>query len=85
MLNVYQGFINATQKKVWCSDNYLHFRNLEYAINVRNQLSSLAERAKLERASCGSNTENLRRALLEGLYENLAELQRDQNYVTVKF
>lgn len=71
------------QKKPWCHENFLHFRNLEYAVNVRKQLASLTERAKLEKISCESNTEYLRRALLEGLSENLAELQRDQNYVAV--
>ncbi|XP_036141524.1 ATP-dependent RNA helicase DHX33-like [Monomorium pharaonis] len=50
---------------------------------VRQQLAALAERANLEKASCGTNTKQLRKAFLEGLYENLAELQRDQTYVTV--
>lgn len=75
--------MNTKQKKVWCHENFLHHRNLEYAAEVRQQLAALAERANLEKASCGTNTEQLRKALLEGLYDNLAELQRDQNYVTV--
>ncbi|XP_058794308.1 ATP-dependent RNA helicase DHX33 [Phymastichus coffea] len=83
LLNVYKGFVNVTQKKVWCHENFLHHRNLEYAVNVRKQLASLTERAKLERNSCGNDTESLRKALFEGLSENLAELQRDQNYVAV--
>ncbi|XP_015609898.1 ATP-dependent RNA helicase DHX33 [Cephus cinctus] len=83
LLNVYRGFTNAVQKKVWCHENFLHHRNLEYASEVRQQLAALAVRANLERVSCGSNTDRLRRALLEGLYDNLAELQRDQSYITV--
>ncbi|XP_016841401.1 ATP-dependent RNA helicase DHX33 [Nasonia vitripennis] len=83
LLNVYRSYMNAQQKKPWCHENFLHFRNLDYAVNVRKQLASLTERAKLEKTSCESNTECLRRALLEGLSENLAELQRDQNYVAV--
>lgn len=83
LLNVFRAYANTKQKKVWCHENFLHHRNLEYATEVRQQLAALAERANLERASCGSNTEQLRRALLEGLYDNLAELQRDQTYVTV--
>ncbi|OAD46999.1 Putative ATP-dependent RNA helicase DHX33, partial [Eufriesea mexicana] len=41
------------------------------------------QQAYIARSSCGTNTEQLRKALLEGLYDNLAELQRDQTYVTV--
>ncbi|KOC71150.1 Putative ATP-dependent RNA helicase DHX33 [Habropoda laboriosa] len=83
LLNVFRAYTNMKQKKVWCHENFLHHRNLEYAAEVRQQLAALAERANLEKASCGANTEQLRKALLEGLYDNLAELQRDQAYVTV--
>ena len=51
---------------------------MEYAANVRKQLVAVAERAKLEKSSCENETEYLRKALLEGLSENLAKLQRDQ-------
>ncbi|XP_012278614.1 putative ATP-dependent RNA helicase DHX33 [Orussus abietinus] len=83
LLNVYRGFQGASQKKVWCHENFLHHRNLEYASEVRRQLAGLAERANLEKCSCGTSTESLRKALLEGLPENLAELQRDQSYITI--
>lgn len=84
LLNVYRGFIGAQPaRKPWCQDNFLIFRNLDYAANVRNQLAGLTEKAKLEKTSCEGNTELLRRALLDGLSENLAELQRDDTYVAV--
>lgn len=75
--------METKEKKVFCRENFLHHRNLEYACNVRKQLAETAERANLEKSSCGTNTENLRKALLEGLYDNVAELQRDQTYMTV--
>jgi len=80
---VFRAYQDVTQKKAWCHENFLHYRNLEYGSEVRQQLAALAERANLEKASCGTNTKQLRKAFLEGLYENLAELQRDQTYVTV--
>ncbi|KAL7292458.1 hypothetical protein TKK_0014037 [Trichogramma kaykai] len=83
LLNVYRGYLQAKNKKKYCHENFLHHRNLEYALNVRQQLVTVAERAKLELSSCGKNTENVRRALLEGLSDNLAELQRDQTYISV--
>ncbi|XP_043488176.1 ATP-dependent RNA helicase DHX33 [Polistes fuscatus] len=83
LLNVFRSYISTSQKKVWCHENFLHHRNLEYASEVRKQLASLAERANLEKVSCGNNTQQLRKALLEGLYDNLAEIQRTNLYVTV--
>lgn len=83
LLNIFRQYQSTKQKKVWCHENFLHYRNLQYGSEVRQQLAALAERANLESASCGTNTEQLRRALLEGLHENLAELQRDGTYVTV--
>lgn len=84
LLNIFREYQSATQKKSWCNANFLQYRSLEYASRARKQLAVLAERVNLEKASCGTNTEKLRRALLEGLYENVAKLQRDeQTYVTV--
>ncbi|XP_032666227.1 ATP-dependent RNA helicase DHX33 isoform X2 [Odontomachus brunneus] len=82
LLNIFRQYQSTKQKKVWCHENFLHYRNLQYGSEVRQQLAALAERANLESASCGTNTEQLRKALLEGLHENLAELQRDGTYVT---
>lgn len=85
LLNIYRNFdkIHDSKKKSWCYENFLHFRNLSYAANVRSQLAGLAEKANLTKSSCGKSTEKLRKSLLEGLFENLASLQRDQHYVTV--
>ncbi|XP_015186996.1 PREDICTED: putative ATP-dependent RNA helicase DHX33 [Polistes dominula] len=83
LLNVFRSYTTTSQKKAWCHEHFLHHRNLEYASEVRKQLAALAERANLEKVSCGNNTQQLRKALLEGLYDNLAELQRDNTYVTV--
>ncbi|XP_014488584.1 PREDICTED: putative ATP-dependent RNA helicase DHX33 [Dinoponera quadriceps] len=83
LLNIFRQYQSTKQKKSWCHENFLHYRNLQYGSEVRQQLAALAERANLEGASCGTNTEQLRRALLEGLHENLAELQRDGTYITM--
>ncbi|KAL7286437.1 hypothetical protein TKK_0019385 [Trichogramma kaykai] len=85
LLNVYNAYTKKNQKKVYCQDNFLNHRNLEYAVLVRKQLLALSERAGLVMTrSSVINTENLRRALLDGLSENLAELQEDRTYVVVK-
>lgn len=55
LLNVYNEFKKTDRHKTFCHDNYLHCRNLEYARDVRLQLSDICERLELEPSSCGND------------------------------
>nr|CAD7424964.1 unnamed protein product [Timema monikensis] len=83
LLNIYRNYNNVAQKKIWCQDNFLNSRNLQYASKVRTQLSELCERCKVPMSSCGQDTEPVRKCLITGLFMNVAELQREKKYVTV--
>lgn len=67
----------------WCYENFLNARNLEYAMNVRSQLKELCERLDIPQSSCGQELDCVRKCLLTGLFQNLAELQKDKQYITV--
>nr|CAD7392501.1 unnamed protein product [Timema cristinae] len=82
LLNIYRNYNNVAQKKIWCQDNFLNSRNLQYASKVRTQLSELCERCKVPMSSCGQDTEPVRKCLITGLFMNVAELQREKKYVT---
>lgn len=43
----------------------------------------IAERLEIEINSCGGNLDQVRKCLLAGLFENIAELQRDNFYLTI--
>lgn len=43
----------------WCRENYLNFRNLTYAQSIREQLSDLCVRQKLQISSCNQNYEQV--------------------------
>nr|CAD7194545.1 unnamed protein product [Timema douglasi] len=83
LLNIYRNYNNVAQKKIWCQDNFLNSRNLQYASKVRTQLSELCERCKVPMSSCGQDTEPVRKCLITGLFMNVAELQREKKYITV--
>ena len=67
----------------WCHENFLIARNLSYATDVRSQLAELCKRCKIPPSSCGQNTDQIRKCLLTGLFMNIAELQRERQYLTV--
>lgn len=83
LLKIYRCYSSVKIKKQWCYENFLNARNLEYAMNVRSQLRELCERLDMPPSSCGQDMDSVRKCLLTGLFQNLAELQRDKQYVTV--
>lgn len=58
-------------------------RNLQYASEVRSQLAELCQRCKMQMSSCNQNIDQVRKCLVTGLFMNIAELQRERQYLTV--
>ncbi|XP_011197201.2 ATP-dependent RNA helicase DHX33 [Bactrocera dorsalis] len=83
LLNVFSAFLKTEKVKLWCHDNFLNTRNLSYAREVRKQLQEIVERLDLPLNSCGNNQDQVRKCLLIGLFDNIAELQRDNTYLTI--
>ncbi|KAI8119400.1 hypothetical protein FF38_09927 [Lucilia cuprina] len=83
LLNVFSAFQKTEKIKLWCHDNFLNTRNLMYAREVRSQLLEIVERLALQVNSCGNNFDQVRKCLLVGLFDNIAELQRDNFYLTI--
>lgn len=83
LLNVYRGFSNAEREKMWCHERFLNNRNLTYAREVRNQLSEICERLEMPKSTCGDNMDQVRKCLITGLFNNVAEIQRDHQYMTL--
>lgn len=83
LLNVYKTYAKTEKMKLWCQENYLNNRNLAYAAEVRKQLSEICQRLQLEFNSCGNDMDQVRKCLLTGLAVNIAELQRENHYVTL--
>lgn len=83
LLNVYKAFEKTEKIKLWCHDNFLNTRNLLYARDVRNQLLEISQRLSLQVTSCGNDMDQVRKCILAGLFDNIAELQRDNFYLTI--
>ncbi|XP_021470829.1 pre-mRNA-splicing factor ATP-dependent RNA helicase DHX15 isoform X4 [Oncorhynchus mykiss] len=72
----------------WCYDNFVNYRSLMSADNVRQQLSRIMDRFSLPRRSTEFTSRdyyiNIRRALVTGFFMQVAHLERTGHYLTVK-
>uniref|UniRef100_A0A8C6LH37 ATP-dependent RNA helicase DHX15 n=1 Tax=Nothobranchius furzeri TaxID=105023 RepID=A0A8C6LH37_NOTFU len=79
LLNVYHAFKQNHESNQWCYDNFVNYRSLMSADNVRQQLSRIMDRFSLPRRSTEFTSRdyyiNIRR---------VAHLERTGHYLTVK-
>jgi HrpA-like RNA helicase len=72
----------------WCFSNYINYRTMKNADNVRTQLARLMTKFGLNLVSPDFNSRdyyvNIRKALLSGFFMQVAHCERSGNYVTVK-
>ena len=93
LLNVYEGFHSEEANSIglhqWCRDNFLSYRSLQSANNVRSQLGRIMERHDLELnlTSFDDPTywNNVRKALAAGLFMQVAKKRSgNKGYLTIK-
>lgn len=88
LLNVYHAFKQNNEDQQWCYDNFINFRSLKSADNVRQQLSRLMDKFNLPKVSTPFNSRlyyiNIRKALVSGFYMQVAYLLPKGFYLTMK-
>jgi len=88
LLNVYHAFKQNAEDVQWCYDNFINYRSLKSADNVRQQLSRIMDRFNLKRTSTDFNSReyymNIRKALVAGFFMQVAHLERTGSYLTIK-
>ena len=89
LLNVFNAFKqNHVIAQQWCYDNFLSYRSLMSADNVREQLSRIMQRFDIKRTSADFRSKdyyvNIRRALVSGFFMQVAHLERSGHYLTIK-
>ncbi|XP_062561030.1 ATP-dependent RNA helicase DHX33-like [Armigeres subalbatus] len=81
LLNVFNEFKSKSKPKQWCYENFLMERHLTHAASVRTQLFDICSMMGIKPSSCGNDPIPVVKCLLKGLYQNIAELQRDNSYL----
>uniref|UniRef100_A0A8C1KS85 RNA helicase n=1 Tax=Cyprinus carpio TaxID=7962 RepID=A0A8C1KS85_CYPCA len=78
LLNVYTQWVESGYSTQWCFENFIQFRSMKRARDVRDQLEGLMDRIEVELCSCNGES-----AVTAGYFYNTARLSKG-GYKTVK-
>jgi pre-mRNA-splicing factor ATP-dependent RNA helicase DHX15/PRP43 len=88
LLNAYHAYKQNGDNKDWCYDNFINYRSMQSADNVREQLSRIMKKLSLPLVSVTFTDEyyyiNIRKCIAAGMFMQVAHLQRQGHYLTVK-
>jgi len=83
LLNVFHAFKSNNEESQWCYEMYINYRALKEAVNVRKQLFQIAKRSRILMINKNPNNEaNVRKALIEGFFAQVACLDADKKLIT---
>lgn len=81
LLNVYTSFVAGGRTKEWCGQNYVIYRNLKRAHELRQQLTKLCRnQIGMPLISCQGDVTVLRRCITSGFFPNAAYLHHSGVY-----
>ncbi|OXB43086.1 hypothetical protein B1J92_H09526g [Nakaseomyces glabratus] len=83
LLNVYNRWERSNCSEDFCNTNFLHFRHLRRAKDVKRQISMIFERLNLPITSCNENPEIIRKTLVSGFFLNAAKRETKSGYKTI--
>jgi pre-mRNA-splicing factor ATP-dependent RNA helicase DHX15/PRP43 len=88
LLNAYQAYKQNGEGKEWCYDNFINLRSMQSAESVREQLARILKKMGVTLVSGDLDAYdyylNLRKCLTAGLFMQVAHLQKQGHYLTVK-
>lgn len=85
LLNVYTQWEETDFSMPWCYENFIQYRSMRRARDIREQLLDMLERVELEPVSNGGESEGIRKAITSGFFTNAARLNKSGTYTTLKY
>ncbi|XP_076006672.1 pre-mRNA-splicing factor ATP-dependent RNA helicase DHX16 [Genypterus blacodes] len=83
LLNVYTQWVESGHSTQWCYENFIQFRSMRRARDVRDQLEGLMDRIEVEVVSSPEDNTAIRKAVTAGYFYHTARLSKG-GYKTVK-
>lgn len=83
LLSVYNAWKNHNFASTWCRDNFVQYRSLKRAQEVRRQLLNIMDRHRLDIVSCGKKLHMVQKAICSGFFRNAAKKDPQEGYRTV--
>ncbi|XP_055303004.1 pre-mRNA-splicing factor ATP-dependent RNA helicase DHX16 [Sitodiplosis mosellana] len=84
LLNVYNQWVETDYSTQWCYENFIQYRSMKRARDVRDQLVGLMERVEIDMVSCLPETIPIRKTITAGYFYHIARLSKGGNYKTAK-
>lgn len=84
LLQVYNQWQESDYSTQWCYENFIQYRSMKRARDVREQLVNLMTRVEIEMVSGIAETMNIRKAITAGYFYHIAKLSKSGNYKTIK-
>uniref|UniRef100_A0A0A9WZW3 RNA helicase n=4 Tax=Lygus hesperus TaxID=30085 RepID=A0A0A9WZW3_LYGHE len=84
LCNVYKQWADTDYSTQWCYENYIQYRSMKRARDVREQLVGLMERVEMDMVSNPLDTVAIRKAITAGYFYHIAKLSKTGSYKTVK-
>ncbi|XP_043285396.1 probable pre-mRNA-splicing factor ATP-dependent RNA helicase mog-4 [Venturia canescens] len=84
LLNVYNQWQLCDFSTHWCYENFIQYRSMKRARDVREQLVGLMQRVEMELISGITETINIRKAITAGYFYHVARLSKGGHYKTAK-
>ncbi|KPP73878.1 putative pre-mRNA-splicing factor ATP-dependent RNA helicase DHX16 [Scleropages formosus] len=83
LLNVYNQWVESGYSTQWCYENFIQFRSMRRARDVREQLEGLMDRIEVDVCSCNDDSVPIRKAVTAGYFYHTARITKG-GYKTVK-
>ncbi|KAF5270505.1 hypothetical protein FQA39_LY08383 [Lamprigera yunnana] len=84
LLNVYNQWRDTDYSTQWCYENFIQYRSMKRARDVREQLVGLMQRVEIDMVSNPAETADIRKAITAGYFYHIARLSKGGSYKTVK-
>ncbi|KAJ2159904.1 hypothetical protein GGF46_002686 [Coemansia sp. RSA 552] len=87
LLTIWEQWVETGYSMQWCYENYIQYRSMCRARDLRDQIIGLMERVEIipEANPNPTDTDPIRKALTSGFFYNCARLQKSgDSYATVK-
>lgn len=84
LLNVFNLFLKNSNKN-WCQQNFLNFKNLKRANDIRTQITTIFQNLRIPVKSCGfNNDEVILKCICSTFYLNVAKFHKYAQYINLQ-
>ena len=83
LLTVYQAWKHQNFSRPWCHENFVQWRSLMRAQDIRKQLLTMMDRHRIELNSCGRDYTRVCKAICSGFFVHAARRDAQEGFKTL--